>query len=164
MNLTYARWLKLPIQTLNQPWKLFNVDGTENKTGALHYYVDLSLQTGGQRTNHRFYLSDLDKNNIILGYPWFATSQPRIDWARGWIDSAQLPIILRTTNATKARFVPRTRNVPRAYEEEKIYCIIRHVEDIPQDVNPFNIVPENLAKIPTHYHKHLKVFSEAKAR
>ena len=37
MNLDYARWLKLPIKELKQHQPLFNVDGTENKSRALHY-------------------------------------------------------------------------------------------------------------------------------
>ena len=46
MNLSYARWLKLPIKSLEKPRKLFNVDGTENISGELKYYTDLSVQTG----------------------------------------------------------------------------------------------------------------------
>ena len=30
MNLSYTKWLKLPIKQLLKPRKLFNVDGTEN--------------------------------------------------------------------------------------------------------------------------------------
>jgi hypothetical protein len=45
---------------------------------------------------------------VIFGYPWFADMQPKIDWSRGWIDSSQLPIILRSPNAQKARFVARS--------------------------------------------------------
>jgi hypothetical protein len=101
INIGYARWLGLPIQALDKPRKLFNVDGTQNKAGDLKYYVDLSVQTGGQRTNHRFYLSDLGDHKAILGYPWFASTQPKIDWARGWIDASHLPIILRTSDAQK---------------------------------------------------------------
>jgi hypothetical protein len=50
MNLTYAKWLKLPIKTLAKPRKLFNVDGTENKAGELRSYTDLQVQTGDTRT------------------------------------------------------------------------------------------------------------------
>ena len=46
MNLSYVRWLKLPIQTLQQPRKIFNVDGTTNKSGELKYFTDLEVQTG----------------------------------------------------------------------------------------------------------------------
>ncbi len=35
MNLEYARWLGLSIKRLEKPRKLFNVDGTVNKAGAL---------------------------------------------------------------------------------------------------------------------------------
>lgn len=47
---------------------------------------------------------------MILGYPWFAGMQPNINWARGWLDYAQLPVVLRTLNAHKARFGSRIRN------------------------------------------------------
>ena len=112
MNLTYAKWLKLPIQHMRQTRKLYNVDGTENKSGELRYYTDLAVQTGTTNTTMRFFLSDLGEHKAILGYPWFAAAQPKIDWKRGWIDHTQLPIILRAPNAKKARFIPRTVNAP----------------------------------------------------
>ena len=108
MNLNYAQWLGLPIKCLEKPRRLFNVDGTENKAGKLQFYTGISLQTGTKRTNHRFFLSDLGEVKVIFGYPWFADMQPKIDWSRGWIDSSQLPIILRSPNAQKARFVARS--------------------------------------------------------
>jgi hypothetical protein len=46
MNLDYAHYLRLPIQQLAQPWKLYNVDRTSNQSGDLLYYSDLSVQTG----------------------------------------------------------------------------------------------------------------------
>ena len=39
----------------------------------------------------------------ILGYPWFAAMQPKIEWAWGWIDSSQLPLILCTKLATESQ-------------------------------------------------------------
>ncbi len=32
MNLTYAKWLQLPIKQMNEPRKLLNVDSMENKS------------------------------------------------------------------------------------------------------------------------------------
>jgi hypothetical protein len=93
MNLAYAKWLRLPIKQMDEPKKLLNVDGTENKSGELKYYTDLAVQIGGTHTTLRFYLSDLGEQKAILGYPWFAAVQPNIDWKKGWIDHTQLPII-----------------------------------------------------------------------
>ena len=114
MNLSYARWLKLPIKSLEKPRKLFNVNGTENISRELKYYTDLSVQTGTTRISLRFFLTDLGKHKAILGYPWFAAVQPKIDWKRGWIDHTQLPIIFQAPNAQKAIFGHRNQNFPRS--------------------------------------------------
>jgi len=86
MNLTYARWMKLPIKTMPHPQKLYNVDGMENRAGEVKFFVDLRTRMGTNTTNLRFFLSDLGGQKAILGYLWFANVQPRIDWKRGWID------------------------------------------------------------------------------
>ena len=113
MNLTYAQWLKLPIHPLERPWKIFNIDGTENKSRELKYYTNLEVQTGTTRSPLRFFLTDLGENKAILGYSWFAATQPKIDWERGWIDSSQLPIIFRALMQKKPdlHHVPLTNHV-----------------------------------------------------
>jgi hypothetical protein len=45
--------------------------------------MDLEVRTGMQRTNLWFFLSDLGDNKAILGYPWFAAVQPKINWLWG---------------------------------------------------------------------------------
>ena len=106
LNLNYAKWLRLTIKRLPFPRKLFNIDGTENKAGQLQYYTDLTTRTGSTTTNMRFFLTELGEHKAILGYPWFAATQPKIDWKRGWIDHTQLPIVLKANDAAKAQFLP----------------------------------------------------------
>jgi hypothetical protein len=69
LELKYAEWLQLPIKRLPEDRRLLNVDGTENKTGALRFYTDLKVQTGTQHTVMRFFLAELGTNKMILGYP-----------------------------------------------------------------------------------------------
>ena len=57
------------------------MDGTRNKNGDIEHYMDLEMQTGTQRVWLRFFLTDLADQKAILGYPWFAVMQPKIDWA-----------------------------------------------------------------------------------
>src|SRR5258708_38035141 len=80
MNLQYAKWLQLPIKHMDEPRKLLNVDGTENKSGELHHYTDLQAQTGTNHTNLQFYLTQLREQKTILENPWSAAAQPKIDW------------------------------------------------------------------------------------
>ena len=83
MNLSYARWLRLPIKHIPEPRRLFNVDNTENKSGKLCYYMDLDVRTESVTHTMRFFLTDLGEHKVILGFPWFMGMQPKIDWARG---------------------------------------------------------------------------------
>ena len=80
MNLTYAHWLKLPIHPLEKPQKIFNVDGTENKSRELKYYTDLEVQTGTTRSPLHFFLTDLGENKAILGYSWFVATHVKVGW------------------------------------------------------------------------------------
>jgi hypothetical protein len=69
LNLSYTKWLRPPIKMLKTPWKLYNVDGTENKVGELQYYVDLETRMGTTTTKLRFFLSDLGEHKATPGYP-----------------------------------------------------------------------------------------------
>jgi hypothetical protein len=144
MHLNYAEALGLPIKELEKECKLYNVDRTENKAGALKHYTDLHVQTGTQHYNLRLYLSNLGDHKCILGYPWFTAIQPKIDWRKGWIDYAQLPIVLQAKGSEKSHFLPRTINKPRPLPR----CIIGSTEET------------SLARIPKEFWRHKKVFSK----
>ena len=112
MSLQYAKYLQLPIQRLPKNQPVFNIDRTPNKSREILYYTDLEVQTGQNRTKFRFLLTDLGGHKALLGYPWMAAVQPRIDWKKGWIDHAQLPVVFRASDAHHARFLPREINSP----------------------------------------------------
>ena len=120
ISIDYAKKLGIPIRRLPYKRKLFNVDGTLNKVGTLKYYADMSTKTGGKRTHLQYFLTDLGENQVILGYPWFASAQPKIDWAKGWIDYEQLPIVLRSDDADKAIFATRIKGRKVVIQRTKI--------------------------------------------
>jgi hypothetical protein len=142
MNLQYAKYLQLPIRCLKEPQKLYNVNGTLNHSGELQYFTDLQVQMGAQCSTFQFFLSDLGENKAILRYPWFAAFQPRINWKQGWIDHTQLPIIFRTQDVDRARFLPQQVNKPRTTSGDRLYIgrvIIKPKGNLPN------------ANIPEHY-------------
>jgi len=134
INVHYARRLGLPIQRLAQERRLFNVNGTPNRAGTLEYFTDITTRTGTKRTRLRYFLIDLGDNQVILGYPWFASAQPRIDWVKGWIDYQQLPIILQTDDADRAIFATRVRGkkatIQRIEVDERIPKQYRTFADV----------------------------------
>ena len=157
MNLSYAIWLRLPKEQVERTRKLFNADGTENKSGKLKYYTDLHVKTGSRTTTLHFFLTDLGEHKAILGYSWFAAVQPNIDWRRGWIDHTQLPIILHEPNTKKAIFIPWTRNIPREISHDQYFIgqVTFH--------NPVALSTE-LPKVPAEYQHHNKVYSNEESQ
>src|SRR6266478_9421156 len=106
----------------------------------------------------RFFLTQLGEHKAILGYPWFAAVQPKIDWRRGWIDHTQLPIVFKTADAAKARFLPRTINKPRNIHAGQILLCKATIGTTHE---PGEI---DKTKIPPEYAQHSKVFSEEKSQ
>src|ERR1700761_8604173 len=110
----------------------------------------------------RFFLTHLgDNTRLILGYPWFAAMQPRINWARGWLDYSQLPIVLST------------QDTPRAVSE--VVATIAEIWSRRAEMRPAGdrqTIASKLAqratppttKIPREYQRHAKVFSEQEAQ
>jgi hypothetical protein len=147
---------------LEKARKVFNVDGTLNKKGDILFYTDLEVRTGQKYTNMRFFLTDLGPQRLILGYPWFAAVQPKINWARGWIDYEQLPVVIKTPNTHRAVCLNRIvaaqpkRNTPLA----QIRCLVQ--------TKASELVEQSLTKekptLPPHYQRHAQVFSEQEAQ
>jgi len=68
--------LKLGTRRLEQPIKLWNIDGTFNQTGQMTHYLDLLVAHGNKKIKERFYITGLSGVEIILGYPWLRDFNP----------------------------------------------------------------------------------------
>ena len=136
---------------MKEPQMVFNVNRTPNKAGEIKHYTDLKVQTGPNHTMFQFFLTNTGQSKVILGYPWMAAVQPRIDWKKGWIDHAQLPVILCASDAYQARSIPREVNKPRMRPAHQYFIgrvMIGEMKDGSFD------------KIRLQYHKFSKVFSK----
>jgi hypothetical protein len=155
LSLDYAKWLRLPIKQLEKPRNVRNVDGTMNSAGQIKYYTDMDVQTGSRRMKMRFFLTNLGGNHAILGYPWFAAIQPKIDWKMGWIDHTHLPIILRALNFEQAKILPRMVQTVRKTPEHQYFI---------GKVTIASMEPKKEPEVPHEYRRHEKIFSEEESQ
>ena len=139
------------------------------------------MQTGQQRTKLRFFLTNISESKIILGYPWFAATQPNIDWARGWIDADQLPLIIRNLQKPKTHIgtcniTPAgRRKVTHPYVPSNGSLYIARVQMLDENlsINKKQTLASKLAEqagsqkgskeIPDKYKRHSHVFNEEAA-
>ena len=97
MTPALAKELLLSPSPLSTPCIIRNVDGTQNKGGRITEYVDLEVKTGQDEsswfsmpgTKQHFYLADLGKDDMILGYPWVSSLTTPLNW----VDNQQNPSI-----------------------------------------------------------------------
>ena len=82
--------------------------------------------------------------------------QPKIDWKRGWIDHTQLPVVLRTPDAAKAKFLPHTTNQPQPLRTPDRYFI--------GCVTIGTAAPATTTSLPSEYQQHAKIFSKAESQ
>ena len=88
--------LGLGTWSLERPWKIWNIDGTNNQAGMLTRYMDLSVRTRKREEDMRFLVTSLGNEDLILGYPWLTTFEPQFNWTNGVIDTAYLPVVIRS--------------------------------------------------------------------
>ena len=159
------RRLALGTQKLEHPRKIWNIDGTNNKAGQITEYVDLSVQTGKNQNKMRFLVTDLGHEDLILGYPWLATFEPKFSWANGTINTENLPVLVKSLNwetrLTKTT-ISQTIAEPTSIEEKT--QIMEELEEecfsistrLAQEAHQY----QQEVKVPDKYQRHRKVFSK----
>ena len=100
INAAFAKRMGLGLQELPKPKKIFNIDNTTNKAGSITHFLDLSVKTKDTTKKMRFLVTDIGHEDILLGYPWLATFEPKFNWQSATIDEKNLPVVISSINPT----------------------------------------------------------------
>ena len=140
------------------------------------------MQTGQQRTKLCFFLTDIGDQKLVLGYPWFAATQPNFDWAQWWIDAEQLPLIICAQEKKKVCIseydaTPAGRHTvkhPYALANGSLYLAQIQIPGEGPSTSKRQTLASKLAEqagsqkgsgeIPAKYQWHAQVFSEKAAQ
>jgi hypothetical protein len=125
MHPTFAKKMGLGLQELPQPKKMFNIDNTTNKSGMITHFLDLDVCTNGIHKEMHFLVMDIGHEEILLGYPWLATYEPKFNWRSAVIDECILPIIISSINPHITRNRPVIATV---LTDETKQTIVRQLE------------------------------------
>jgi hypothetical protein len=125
MHPAFAKQMGLGLQLLPTPKKIFNIDNTTNKSGMITQFLDLNVRTNGINKEMRFLVTDIGHEEILLGYPWLATFEPRFNWKSAIIDERVLPIIISSINPRIPRKQP---TIAMALSEETKQSIVRQLD------------------------------------
>src|SRR5258708_3815442 len=166
MHPHFAERMGIGTRELPNPRKIWNIDGTMNKGGYLTHYVDLDVQTKGIHKEMHFLLTDLGGEDLILGYPWLATFEPKVTWKTATIDTMTSPVVIRTDNPRIERIRP---GIARALTEPEKWNIVHELTDqstIRTTATDLAIKAKQYTtktEVPSEYQKHAKEFNEEEA-
>ena len=127
------------------------------------------VTTGGTTKEMRFLITDISKEDILLGYPWLSTYEPRFSWRHGTIDEANLPIILRTIKPNMPQDI--IAQYLSTNDREDIVCKLERTvggepPTIQTTATELAIAAQQYTKkvtIPEEYREFAKVFSKEKS-
>ena len=131
--------LAMGINPLKQPLIVHNVNGTVNKGGTISHYCNLWVRQGKHVEKLGFYVANLGRDRLILGYPWFTKFNPSFDWKNNVLEGEEVEIDTAGYR-TKIATALRTADVisePAKTDKKAI-----------------------LDQIPAVYHQYWEVFSE----
>jgi hypothetical protein len=57
----------------------------------------------------KFLVTDLGDDEIILGYPWLAVFQPKLDWKNAVLDDSMQPLVIKTLGLNSDKEVVQIR-------------------------------------------------------
>jgi hypothetical protein len=166
----FVKRMGLGQRELDKPKNIYNIDDTTNRLGQITHYLSLAVTTAGKTQEMRFLITDIGREDVLLGYPWLSTYEPHFSWRHGTIDESNLPIVLRTINPNERRDV-----VARYLSTDERADIVAELErDVGGEPSVIRNASVDLAvaaqqytkqvTIPKEYQRFAKVFSEEEAK
>jgi hypothetical protein len=166
----FVRRMGLGQRELDKPKNIYNINDTTNKSGQITHYLSLAITTAGKMQEMRFLIMDIGREDVLLGYPWLSTYEPRFSWRHGTIDESNLPIVLRTINPNNRKDV--VLRYLSTDERAKIVAELEHeVGGEPPTIRNASVELAVAAQqymkkveIPKEYQKFAKVFSKEESQ
>jgi hypothetical protein len=163
MHPNFAKRMGLGMKALPNPKKIFNIDNTTNKSGMITHYLDLNVVTKGIHKEMHFLITDIGREEILLGYPWLATFEPRFDWRSATMAPQFMPVIISSINPRITRSQP---TITVALSESEKHAIVRQLESestiggISTDLAVQAGTHQIATKIPEEYQEFSQVFDD----
>ena len=163
----FAVQMGLKPAKLEHPHKIWNVDNTENKAGMITHYLELDVETKGIHKEMCFLITNIGKEDILLGYPWLATYEPKFRWKDATIGEDALSIIIRSVNPRMPQLRPIIAKATTEAIKARIVQQLKTQSCIKTTSTNLAIAAEQHTKkveIPPQYQKFAKVFSKEESQ
>jgi hypothetical protein len=162
MHPNFATKMGLGMKELPMPRKIFNIDKTTNKSGKITHYLDLDVYTKGIHKEMRFLITNIGSKDILLGYPWLASFEPKFSWRHVVIDEWVLPVVISSINPQQIKTQPTIAATLSHEDKLHIICTLESQSTIRGVSTELAIQAgqnQVAAEVPKVYDRFTKLFS-----
>ncbi len=173
INSQLLKRLQISYLPVENPIKIWSIDGTLNQDGNITHYTDLQVWTGLETQILWFLITNLGKDKVILGYPWFTAFEPKICWREVTLEEEYQPVVITTIN-THEEMIESAIWALETYEldkeaweqllqqEEEPFIMLWKTTTASELVQKAMDHTKNTFEqmVTSRYHQHHKVFSE----
>ena len=157
--------LKIGYLLVETPIKIWNVDGTHNQDGAISHFTDLQVRTGTETKTLRFLITNLGRDEVILGYPWLTAFEPIIHWRDATLDKTCQPVIISSIKPEETQIaatITKEEWEEINQMEEELYAILRKTTTaLELAQKAMDKTPKTFEQmVPEEYRRHTKTFNK----
>jgi hypothetical protein len=184
IDATFARLMRLEQTPIEQPLKVYNMDGTRNKIGTILEKVVITLKVQGRNLCTELLVTGLGQKKVILEHPWVVKLNLDINWRKGTLrwrneraessTSAQLRTHIFATLFDKEVNVEEVEDQDltilfiqgeASKEMQEVWTKTRMTKSIELAQKEEGKEPKKLPEelVLQEFHKYLSVFSEKEA-
>ncbi len=135
--------LKIATLPMKVPLRIWNIDRTHNQDGEITHFTDLQVRTGADTKTLRFLLTNLGRDEVILGYPWLTAFEPVIHWKDATLDKQHQPVIISSINLGEIQ-------VSSAITEDEWVMMNEDPEEVPylaiRRIHSYALEPEEVGE------------------
>jgi len=156
--------LRIGYLPVEKPIKIWNVDGTHNQDGAISHFTDLEVRTGTETKTLRFLITNLGKDEVILGYSWLTAFEPVIHWRDATLDKKCQLVVISSIKLeeTQVARITTEEEWEALNTEEGPYAILRKTttasELAQKAMDKTKKTFEQM--VPEEYRRHARTFNE----
>jgi hypothetical protein len=110
-----------------------------------------------------FLITDIGREEILLGYPWLATFEPKFDWRSTTISPQFMPVIISSINPRIIQSQPIIAAALSETEKHSIVCQLKTkctIQGISTDLAVQAGTHQTAVKIPEEYKEFSSVFND----
>ena len=91
MSSEFAKKQGFQLKKIERPIYVRNMDGSFNKEGLREHMVEVNIYYQGHRERTKIDIIGGQKWSVILGMPWLARHNPKINWKTGEVKMTRYP-------------------------------------------------------------------------